>query len=104
MILSQLVVLVVIIGGTTTMGHCAVRMTGDRAQVHKTLIMIGEATNRSINGEHLEREHLLPAANETGSGIPVCCWLRRVLLVANKLCGWTCLVLARFSVMRTTCR
>jgi hypothetical protein len=39
----------------------------------------------TVKGEHLERNHLLPAVNVTQSGIPVRRWMKRIL-GANKMC------------------
>ena len=50
-------------------------------QDHVVIALLG-----TVKGEHLEREHLLPSVNITGSGIPVRRWLKRVL-VANRQAG-----------------
>jgi hypothetical protein len=55
--------------------------TPDGTQDHVVFALLG-----TVKGEHLEREHLLPSVNTTGSGIPVRRWLKRVL-VANQQLG-----------------
>jgi hypothetical protein len=62
---------------------CLRNFRPDGAEDHVVFALLG-----TVKGEHREREHLLPAVNVTGSGIPVRRWLKRVL-AANRMCGRT---------------
>ena len=51
----------------------------DNTQDYVILTLLG-----TVKGEHHERQHLLPAVNETSSGLQVKLWVRRLLAIRYK--------------------